>query len=118
MAPIRRRNVVRIDGATGDVHELSSEDLPDADWAQRAAGLKASLPDLPDVQERLARVLCDGGGCDVFADIDFDDPVLPRGWISDDSGDFCPTCGASRNLRVGPPLPPADHPRRSADSQV
>ena len=61
----------------------------DADFAQRARELKATVPQ--DVEgDRFLAVACNG--CDATASLDFDDPQLPSGWVACDAGDFCPKC--------------------------
>ncbi len=63
----------------------------DADFAQRARELKATVPqDMEPVEARFLAVTCNG--CDATASLDFDDPQLPSGWVACDAGDFCPKC--------------------------
>ncbi len=74
---------------TGDFTE-TGEVLPAAEFAQRAAELKASLPDIGPVLARASVLICDG--CGARAELDFDDPRYPGGWRELPGGDFCPDC--------------------------
>lgn len=62
----------------------------DADFAQRARELKATLPDTGPAGAGAAAVICNG--CGTSASVDFDNPRLPGGWVSCAEGDFCPRC--------------------------
>lgn len=64
----------------------------DADFAQRAAELKALLPEPGPGSLRFAAASCDG--CGTRAALDFDSPRLPPGWASCGDGDYCPRCQA------------------------
>jgi hypothetical protein len=85
---------VRIDRVTGDttiVTEVVDDDGAGA--AARFAALKESLPDMGPDATGIAHVLCNG--CGTTAEVDFERPVLPAGWVADADGDFCPRCHAS-----------------------
>jgi hypothetical protein len=84
---VRKQAVISL--ATGDV-TYRTEVLPAAGFADRTAGLKASLPDIGPVEARSAVLVCDG--CGVRAELDFDVPVFPDGWRERPDGDFCPAC--------------------------
>jgi hypothetical protein len=83
-----------IDKATGDA-TLSREILPDADFGQRIAGLKATIPMGVDTAdpETVRHVMLRCDGCGMVAELDWDDPRKPGGWTERDSGDYCPACG-------------------------
>jgi hypothetical protein len=83
----QRLTVNRVTGAT----EFTEELLPAAEFGQRAAELKASLPDIDDAEaRRLAVLICNGCGARVT--LDFDAPEYPDGWRELPDGDFCPRC--------------------------
>jgi hypothetical protein len=91
----RVRQQLHISRQTGDA-TLRTEILPPADFEQRAAEMKASLPDIGQVEARYAVLACDG--CGVRTELDFDRPVYPPGWDERDDGDFCPACaGGARD---------------------
>lgn len=63
----------------------------DADFAQRARELREVVPlGMGPVQARSLAVECNGWCATVG--LDFDNPRLPGGWVSNDAGDFCPSC--------------------------
>ena len=81
-----------IDKATGDA-TVTREVLPDAPLAERIRDLKATVPARMDADPdavRRAVLRCDG--CQVTAQLDWDDPRAPDGWTERDEGDFCPAC--------------------------
>lgn len=82
----QRLTVNRVTGAA----EFREELLPAAGFAQRAAELKASLPDIGEAATRLAVLICNG--CGARAELDFDAPRYPDGWRELPDGDFCPRC--------------------------
>jgi hypothetical protein len=86
----RVRNVKVVDRETGQVTSELVEHLPPAGFTQRARELQASAPDLGDVRERAANLICDG--CGAVAELDYAQPVKPPGWAEKDDGDFCPAC--------------------------
>jgi hypothetical protein len=89
---MRERQRLVIDRQTGDA-SLSAEVIDDnADFAARIAGLKESVPDIGPVEARLLTSVCDG--CGARAELDFDNPKMPPGWASADTGDYCPGCQA------------------------
>ena len=84
---VRRR--VTVDRVTGAV-DVTEEVLPAAEFTQRAAELKASLPNIGPVEARTSVLVCDG--CGARTELDFDDPQYPGGWRELPGGDFCPDC--------------------------
>lgn len=86
---MRVRQHLTVDRATGE-GEFREELLPAAGFGQRVTELRASLPDIGDVQARLAVLICDG--CGARAELDFDAPRYPDGWRELPGGDFCPRC--------------------------
>lgn len=92
MAVMRVRQVVRVDLADGTL-EASAEVLPgDVSVSQRFAELRASLPVGID-GARVATVACDD--CPARAEVDYEDPQLPDGWVTTHAGEFCPACVTS-----------------------
>jgi hypothetical protein len=87
---MRERRRVAIDRHTGAVSGHVEIIDDQAGFAQRVRELKESLPDIGLADARAARIVCNG--CGAAASLDFDDPRLPRGWVSCDTGDFCPGC--------------------------
>ena len=70
---------------------MTTEIIDDeADFAQRARELRDTVQVIGPVEARFLTVMCNG--CGTRASVDFDNPRLPGGWISDDAGDFCPRC--------------------------
>ena len=95
--PVRVRQQVTVSRETGEF-TVEATVLPGgAGFGQRWDELKASLPDLGEIEERFAALACDG--CGARADIDFDVPVYPEGWRELPDGDFCPACAAARGAR-------------------
>jgi hypothetical protein len=86
---MRERQQLVIDRRTGGA-TVTTEIVPDAGFAERIAGLKASVPDIGPVEARSLTVLCDG--CGARAGVDFDSPELPPGWAACEAGDLCPRC--------------------------
>jgi hypothetical protein len=77
----------RTDGSARYGAELIEDD---ATFAERMAGLKASLPDIGPVEARSIALTCDG--CGTMAELGWDDPRLPDGWTERPDGDYCPDC--------------------------
>ena len=71
---------------------LTTETIDDdAGFAQRARELKDTvLQDIGPVEARILAVTCNG--CDATASLDFDNPQLPAGWITNEAGELCPAC--------------------------
>ncbi len=82
-----------IDRATGQVTSERAEYAPPARFRRRVRELRESLPDLADVQARIAILVCNG--CAAVAELDATRPVRPAGWRERRGGDFCPPCTAA-----------------------
>src|SRR5690348_12876967 len=89
----RIRRSVKTDRLTGEQTE-TEEIRPPANFQGRIAALKASaglalIGDGP-VENQSATLQCDG--CGTKAELDYNRPELPAGWVERDDGDFCPAC--------------------------
>jgi hypothetical protein len=69
---------------------MITETLPDASFAQRIRELKATMPDTEPGDARFLAIVCND--CEVTASLDFDQPQLPDGWVTNEAGEFCPNC--------------------------
>jgi hypothetical protein len=87
---MRQRQQLVIDRKTGDATATAETIEDDADFGQRIAELKDSVPDIGPIEARSLTALCDGCGTRVA--LDFDRPELPGGWAATEAGDFCPGC--------------------------
>jgi hypothetical protein len=86
---MRQRQSLAFDRKSGAV-TATAETLCDAGFAQRAAELKESVPDIGPVEAPSLAAVCDG--CGARAALDFDSPQMPDGWAEHDDGDYCPAC--------------------------
>ncbi len=89
---MRERQRLMINRETGD-GEMITEVIDDnAGFGQRIRELKDSVPDMGPNPARFLLLSCNG--CPATANLDFDDPRLPDGWVACEAGDFCPRCQA------------------------
>jgi hypothetical protein len=88
---VRERVSRRIDRRTGAVETVTEMISDDAGFGQRSAELKASVPaGMGPVEAAFLAVSCNG--CSATEQLDYDNPRLPDGWVSDEAGEFCPEC--------------------------
>jgi hypothetical protein len=99
---MRGRQHTFIDRQTGDISVTTEVIDDDADFEQRIAELKASMPELQPGDVCFAMATCNG--CGATAEVDYDNPRLPDGWAATEAGDFCPRC-QSLNLCALRPVP-------------
>lgn len=84
-----RERQVAVVSRQGDA-VVTTEILPDASFEQRCRELRGTVPDIGPVQARVLSVSCNR--CGARAELNLDRPQLPPGWITNDEGEFCPSC--------------------------
>jgi hypothetical protein len=87
---MRGRQQLKISRRTGDAVMTTEVIDDDADFGQRIAELKASVPESQPGDICFAMATCNG--CGATAGVDYENPRMPDGWASCKDGDFCPRC--------------------------